>query len=164
MEGPFSDWARLLSETEAGRAALRQWEDWASAMSAGDAEAFRALTDPRRFLFFGSPALNAAVERLVGAPVPQIAEPPSGDAEWAELRDAFAGWASLVSAAWTRALAAFSTELAAAPALWEAGARVVAERWFAAAGAELDALIRDPVYVEAQRRLIRAAAEARIAA
>ncbi len=165
MEGPFSDWAKLLGETEAGREALRQWESWAQAMTSGDAEAFRRLTDPKTFLFFGSPELNAAVTRLVGRPVFPLAEAaPPPEPQWSELKAAFAAWASLVSAAWTEALAGFATELTENPEIWNDGARAVAARWFHHAGAALDALIRRDDYIEAQRRLIRAGAEARIAA
>lgn len=165
MEGPFADWARLFAETEAGRAALRDWEAWAKTVSGGGEEAFRALTDPRRFLFPGAPGLGAEVERLTGAPVfPPPGAPPPPDAAWGELRDAFAVWAALVSAAWSRAAVRFAARLAEEPEIWSRGARMVAECWFDLAGEELETLIRDPAYIEAQRRLIRAEAEARIAA
>jgi hypothetical protein len=164
IEDAFSAWARTMGQTDAGRAALRQWETWAQSLDDGGA-AFMDLTDPRKFLFFGSPELNQVVERLVGAPIfsAEAAAPPP-EAEWAELKAAFADWASLVSAAWVKAMAGFAGELTADPKIWEAGARTVAELWFQSADAALSEAIRSDAYVEAQRRMIRAAAEARIAA
>lgn len=163
-EDAFSAWIRLMGETAAGRDALRQWEDWARALGDGGA-AFRDLTDPRKFLFFGAPELNDVVERLVGGPIfPGEAMTPPPEAEWAELKAAYAAWASLVSAAWVKAMAGFTGELEADPDIWKSGARAVAERWFQAADAALSETIRSDDYVEAQRRLVRAAAEARIAA
>ena len=168
-ETPFDLWIKALSGAGASapplaealadapefQKAMKTWEAWAKTLTGDGAALFRDLADPSR----GFGPLGAQLSKLGAAKLPERLDATE---EWAEMKAAIAAWGQVAAGALTRAQTRFAAAVSSRPDLWSRGGRAAADEWFAILDEELSATQRDPAYLAAQRRMIRAGAELRL--
>ncbi len=130
-------------------------------------ETLQRMMDPRQFLFTSSDEIGRTIQKLVEGP--EFSDIGTLDRqglkatqEWLVLREATAEYHMVVANAWSRAFERFSKDTAADQEIWKSAPHEVMNRWLEVANDELTATQRTGVFLNAQRKLLRAGVDYRL--